>query len=553
MAAQNLVASESGDGRTQSAASALGGIEQIPGLRQLLLLIGLAAAVAIGVGVALWSSEDTSYGVLYSNLGDGDAAAVVQALEAAGIEHRYEPSRGAILVPDGALHEARLQLASQDLPAGAGTGFEMFNDGGGLTDSQFMESARYQRALEVELQRTVASISAVRSARVHLAMPRDSVFVRERQPASASVLVQLHPGRRLEPGQVMAVVNLVASSVPDMERSQVAVIDQQGTLLSADLADTADPASEALDRVERIEERLSRRIEELLTPIVGYGRVRAQVAADIDLSRTEETQERFDPEGQVVRSEQGSERTGDSAAAAGVPGALSNQPPGEGVAEDADDETAAPGEVRDREYVRNYEVDRTIRHILAPAGQIRRLSVAVVVDEPRVANDEGEVEAQPYSDEALERMTTLVREAVGFNEARGDTVSVVSAAFRGAELGEGATVDEPSLLDRIDLMGLTRIAAGVIVLLLLIMAVIRPLLRQLMQAPGGQTRVVERAPQSLGYEGAEQGGAGQAEARPLVKDPRQQYEERIAAAKSAVAQDPKQVAQVVKQWVNEDE
>jgi flagellar M-ring protein FliF len=554
MAAQNLVASGSGEGEAKSTVSGLGGIEQIPGLRQLLLLVGLAAAVAVGVGVALWSSEDTSYGVLYSNLGDGDAAAVVQALEAAGIEHRYEPARGAILVPDGALHDARLQLASQDLPAGAGTGFEMFNDGGGLTDSQFMESARYQRALEVELQRTVASISAVRSARVHLAMPRDSVFVRERRPASASVLVQLHPGRRLEPGQVIAVVNLVASSVPDMERSQVAVIDQQGTLLSADLADTADPTSEALDRVERIEERLSRRIEELLTPIVGYGRVRAQVAADIDLSRTEETQERFDPEGQVIRSEQGSERSGDSAAAAaGVPGALSNQPPGEGVPEDAGDETAAADEVTDREFVRNYEVDRTIRHILAPAGQIRRLSVAVVVDEPRVTNDDGEVETRPYSAEELERMTTLVREAVGFNEARGDTVSVVSAAFRGAELGEGATVDEPSLLDRIDLMGLTRIAAGVIVLLLLIMAVIRPLLRQLMQAPAGQTRVVERAPQSLAYEGAEQGESGQGDARSLVKDPRQQYEERIAAAKSAVAQDPKQVAQVVKQWVNEDE
>ena len=204
MAAQDLVASGNEGSARTATVSGLSVIEQVPGLRQLLLLVGLAGAVAVGVVVALWSSDDTSYGLLYGNLADRDAAQVVQALEAAGIEHRYEAGRGAILVPNDALHDARLQLASQDLPSASGTGFEMFNEAGGLTESQFMEGARYQRALEVELQRTVASISAVRAARVHLAMPRDSVFVRERRPASASVLLQLHPGRRLESGQVMA-------------------------------------------------------------------------------------------------------------------------------------------------------------------------------------------------------------------------------------------------------------------------------------------------------------------------------------------------------------
>jgi len=553
MAAQDLVASSNeGGGRAGTATvSGLSVIDQVPGLRQLLLLVGVAVAVALGVGVALWSSEDTSYGLLYGNLVDRDAVQITQALETAGIEHRYESGRGAILVPRDALHDARLQLASQDLPSASGTGFEMFGEAGGLTESQFMEGARYQRALEVELQRTIASISAVRAARVHLAMPRDSVFVRDRRPASASVLVQLHPGRRLESGQVMAVVNLVASSVPNMERSQVAVIDQHGMLLSARLNEAEDPASEAFERVQRIEQRLSRRVEELLTPIVGYGHVRAQVAAEIELSRSEETQERFDPERQVIRSEQGSEQRSDSpaaGAATGVPGALSNQPPATG---DPATGNGDGSEVNSREYVRNYEVDRTIRHILEPAGEVRRLSVAVVVDERRVTNDGGEVVSEPYPAEELERMTSLVRQAVGFSEARGDTVSVISAAFKGAELDNEATVAEASLMDRIDLMGLARIGAGAVVVLLLIMGVVRPLLRQLVQAPAPRRSLVAQSPASLGYDGG--GEASEADRRSLTSDPRQQYEERIAAAKSAVAQDPKRVAQVVKHWVGEDD
>lgn len=552
MAAQDLVASRNeGGGAAAATVSGLSVIDKVPGLRQLLLLLGVATAVAAGVGVALWSSEDTSYGLLYGNLADRDAAQVVQALEAADIKHRYEAGRGAILVPNDALHEARLQLASQDLPGAGGTGFEMFNKSGGLTESQFMEGARYQRALEVELQRTVASISAVRAARVHLAMTRDSVFVRDRRPASASVLVQLHPGRRLEANQVMAVVNLVASSVPNMERSQVAVIDQNGMLLSAQLNEADDPASEALERVQRIEERLSRRIEELLTPIVGYGRVRAQVAAEIELSRSEETQERFDPERQAIRSERGSEQSSNSpaaGAATGVPGALSNQPPATGNQAGGNDGEA---EVNNREYVRNYEVDRTIRHILEPAGKVRRLSVAVVVDERRVTNDDGEVVSEPYTAEEVERMTSLVRQSVGFSEARGDTVSVINAPFQGAELDDEATIDESTLLDSLDLMGLARIVAGAVVVLLLIMGVVRPLLRQLVQAPPLQRQLVNQSPASLGYEGGEDSSEG--ERRSLVTDPRQQYEERIAAAKSVVSQDPKRVAQVVKHWVGEDE
>jgi flagellar M-ring protein FliF len=550
MAAQELATRQAATSGQDAAVTGLNVIEQVPGLRQLLLLVGIAAAVAVGVVVALWSSGDANYGVLYGNLPDRDAAQVVQALEASSIPYRYEAGRGTIMVPNDRLHEARLQLASQDLPAASGTGFEMLNETRGLTDSQFMESARYQRALEVELQRTIASISSVRGARVHLAMPRSSVFLRDRRPASASVFVQLHPGRRLESGQVMAVVNLVASSVPDMERSQVAVIDQQGTLLSSQLNEREDELNGNLEHVQRIEDRLSRRIEELLTPVVGFGRVRAQVAADLQLARTEETQERYDPEHQVIRSEQGNERRrDDNDLATGIPGALSNQPPA--VTDPVADVEGgnARRDITSRQYLRNYEVDRTIRHILSPAGEIRRLSVAVVVDERRVSGDDGQVRMESYSPEELDRMTDLVQRAVGFDEGRGDTVSVINAAFQEVDMGDDMTVDTDSPLDRIDLMGLARIAGGVVVLLLLIMAVIRPLLRQLVQVPASQALL--RQPQaSLAYMGEND---LHADDRDIVsQDPRQRYEERIAAAKSVVSQDPKRVAQVVKQWVNED-
>ena len=524
-------------------------LDSVPGLRQLVLLIGLAAAVAAGVGVVLWSQQGPER-VLYSNLTERDAADVVRALETAAIPYTYEPGSGVIRVPPDEVHTARLMLASEGLPAGAGVGFEMLQESGGMTESQFMESARYQRALEIELQRTVASVSAVRGARVHLAVPRQTVFVRERRPASASVLLELHPGRRLEPSQVAAIVNLVAASVPDMERSQVSIIDSQGNLLSAERSSRElDAAANDADRhVQRLEERLARRVEDLLTPIVGLGRVRAQVAVDMDFTNRQETQELFDSDNPVVRSEQSSEELRSLIdPARGVPGALANQPMLEdfiGLLDRDDEQASVP---MSRQTLRNFEIGRTIRHIQSGPGELRRVSVAVLVDQPRVTEG-GETRPVPYSDEEIERLTGLVREAVGFDAERGDSVSVVNTPFRSIELDDDMTVDAPALVDRIDFMGIFRIIASVVMVLALILLVVRPLMRTLSAPQPLRTLALPGAAAAAGLtrqeEEEDEGAAGRAQRSGG-------YQERLATARSVASQDPKRVASVVKQWVNE--
>jgi len=302
-----------------------------PNLKPLLLLLGIAAAVAAGVGVVLWTKEPT-YSLLYGNLGQQDAAEIVQALQTSGIPYKLD-GNGAITVPAEQVHDARLKLAGQGLPQADG-GFAVMSKDPGFGVSQFMEGARYQHALETELARTIANLQQVEAARVHLALPRQSAFVRDRRPPSASVLLQLKPGRRLAEEQTTAIVNLVASSIPELEASQVTVIDQQGRLLSSpELHDEFAARDKQLEIARDLEERYASRIEELLTPLVGAGRVRAQVVADVELSSTEEAREQYRPDSQIVRSEQTSEQTSRNGAdSQGVPGALTNQPPTPGVA-----------------------------------------------------------------------------------------------------------------------------------------------------------------------------------------------------------------------------
>ena len=535
-------------------------VDQVPGLRQLLLLVGLAAAVAIGVWVVIWSQED-SYHVLFSNLADRDALEIVQVLEAAGVPHRYESGGGAVLVPSDQVHAARLQLASQDLPNSAGVGFEMLNQSNGISDSQFVETARFQRALEVELQRTISSISAVASARVHLAVPRQTVFVRDRAPAGASVLVNLYPGRRLEPAQVGSIVNLIASSVPDMERGQVTVVDQNGNLLSQDPdAEDANGSNAVDQQAERIGARLTQRVEELLAPIVGLDNVQAQVAVSLNTETREETQELYDPENPVVRSEQLSAQPASAVRAGrGVPGALANQPP---VAEPPAPEAGEAGEPEEdpmaTRTLRNFEISRTVRYVQAPVGSIRRLNVAVVLNERSVVNDEGEPESVPYTPEEIERFSELVRKAVGFEEARGDAVSVVGTNFLSRDELEEATVPEPSFLDRFDLLGALRVLAALVVIILLIFLIIRPTLRQLLTIQPRTQMLPPAYAQGLppGMNPEEQTASSQAAGNREADaraQPAREYEERVANAKNIVNQDPKRVAQVVRDWVNEGE
>jgi len=526
-------------------------LDSVPGLRQLVLLVGLAAAVAAGIWIVMWSYEGSER-VLFSNLTERDAAEVVRALDTSAIPYTYESGSGVITVPADQVHSARLMLSAEGLPRGAGVGLEMLHESDGMTNSQFMESARYQRSLEIELQRTISSINAVSGARVHLAIPRQTVFVRERTPPSASVLLELHQGRRLEPGQVEAIVNLVASSVPDMERSQISVIDQQGMLLSSDRARGENAAAEQADRqVHRLEDRLARRVEDLLSPMVGMGRVRAQGAVEMDFTSSQETQELYDPDNPVLRSEQSTEEIRSVVdPAQGVPGALANQPLLEDLAGVLDQEDG-PGSVPlSRQNLRNFEISRTIRNIQSGPGAVERLSVAVVLDEPSETVD-GDTQPDPYTDQEIERLTGLVREAVGFDAERGDSVSVVQAPFRSLEMDETVEFDSPGLLDGVDFMGIFRIMASVVMVLLLILLVVRPLMKTLSAPPPLRTLSLPgatgQAPAQPSLPAAEQGSGGEAGGGQR----RANYQESLNTARSVASQDPKRVANVVKQWVNE--
>ncbi|MFA7557467.1 MAG: flagellar basal-body MS-ring/collar protein FliF, partial [Hydrogenophaga sp.] len=413
-------------------------LAQNPVTRQLGVMFGLAAAVALGIAVVLWGREPT-YGVLYSGLVGQDAGAVVEQLSKDNVKYRLDETTGAILVPAEQVHELRLQMASAGLPKSAGVGFNVLEQKQEFGTSQFMENARYQRALEEELARTIAAVKYVENARVHLALPKQSVFVRKRQEPSASVLLSLFPGRVLEREQVAAITHMVASSVPNLEPGRVTVVDQSGRLLSDEKLNPELSASkEQFAHTRTLEESYVQRIESILTPVLGPDGVRAQVSADVDYAVTEQTQETYNPETAAMRSEQRFEQTNTGTDPMGIPGALSNEPPGAGRAPEvlpAQGTPAAEGEnMRSvRRATVNYELDRTISHTRSAVGQIKRLTVAVVVDDKMVPDEEGNLVRTPRTPEELDRITTLVRDAIGFSADRGDTVNVVNVAFTEAQ------------------------------------------------------------------------------------------------------------------------
>ena len=524
---------------------------QIPAVRQVMLLIGTAAAIAAGFAVVLWSWEP-SYTHVDPNLSGAEAAEVAAALSGSGIEHKIDKNTGAILVPEAQLYEARMHLASQGLPQGLNSGMGALDEQSSFGVSQFMESARYQHALEAELARTISSIGAVREARVHLALPKQTTFIRDQKSASASVLLQLYSGQTLEAGQASAVVNLVASSVPNLTAKNVTLIDQYGRMLSSGHEQEAEAQAASQFRYSRrLEETYVNRIEELLTPLVGAGRVRAQVDADIDFTVLEETRESYDPATTVVRSEQISEenRSSDAGIAAGIPGALSNQPP-EAPASPGDAAAASESEQTQmvntsRSSTRNYEVERTISRVRPPMGTINRLSVAVLVDDSPVGEDGTQT---TLTDADIERYTALVREAVGFNEERGDTVVVVNAAFRSIEPAENA--EPPPFWEKPMLRDSLKQVLGAGLALALVFGVVRPMLRGVMASNGDAA--VEYMGNSKNFMPAGGAAAGSVGGGAAAIPP-PNYDEKVAAAKNITGHDPARVAQVVKKWVTSDE
>ncbi len=549
----------------------------IAGLKPLILLVGVAAAVAAGVGVMLWSVGPT-YSLLYANLGGEDAAQVTQALDSARIPYKLEDAGASISVPAEQLAAARLKLAAQGLPEGGGGVSAMTKDPG-FGVSAFMENARYQHALETELARTIASLQNVQGARVHLAMARQSAFVSDRRPGSASVFLQIKAGRRLDDEQVQAIANLVASSIPEMSASQVTVVDQAGRLLSAPNTDSdISMRDKMFEYAHRLEEGYSQRIQELLTPLVGPGRVRAQVVAQVDMATTESTREQYNPQSQVVRSESIAEEAARNGAnaAGGVPGALTNQPPQPGVAlppgaspavaqsgvnppaaAGANAAGAAPNnqattqvtgpDSTSRQSTRNYEIDRTMAYTRQPAGRVTRLSVAVLIDNLRTTDAEGKVTETPVPPEQLERLTALVRDAVGFDASRGDSVNVVNSSFLGQPAVPEGELESVPLWERAWVQTLAKVVAGLIVLLIIVFSVLKPLTRGLINAAKGP--VLRQGALAT----AMAGGGGAAVVGGPPEAPAIAYEQQIAQARGLVAADPKRGAQVVKSWVSNDE
>ena len=513
-------------------------------LRQFGLMAGLAASVAIGVAVVLWSQKP-SYRMLYSGLAEQDSAAVVQSLQKSGISYELADGAGTVMVPADDVHEARLKLAGEGLPKGVGAGFELLDSQKGFGVSQFMENARYQRALEGELAQTIASISSVRAARVHLAIPKQTAFVRSQKKPTASVTVDLYAGRGLDEGQVAAIGHMVAASIPNLDVDQVTIIDQQGRLLTQpEAGDDMRLTATQFDYRKRVEAYYTKRIEDLVTPIAGLGAVKAQVNADMDFTVTEETQESFNPNQPAVRSEQTvDEKTLLSQQAGGVPGSLSNQAPSSGAAAAAGDAAAPTGSSVQR-ATRNYEIDKTISHTKRNGAAIKRLSAAVVLDDRMSVDEDGETVREPLSEEDITRITNLVKEAIGFDAERGDSVNVINQSFTLPPVPE--EVPEPSMFSAMNIWDIAKQALAIGAVGFLIFGVLRPVLRELaakgkaapqmmLQGDGQMTEDQLSLSGGMRPAGLPPGGGG--------------YDANLNAARTLASQDPKRTAQVVRNWV----
>ena len=514
------------------------------------LMVAIAGIIALVAGMWMWG-QTPDYRVLYSNLSDRDGGAIIESLQQQNIPYKFSEGGGALLVPANQVHEVRLRLASQGLPKGSLAGFELMENQKFGT-SQFLEQVNYQRALEGELARSMQTLAAVQSARVHLALPKPSVFVKEQQKPSASVVLALHAGRTLDSGQINGIIHLISSSVPDMPAKNVTVVDQSGSLLSS----AKEGGGELLDAtqlkyVRQIEQDYIKRIQGIVAPLVGADNVRAQITADIDFAQTEQTAESYKPNQPPneasVRSQQSVESVnGSRQNAAGVPGALSNQPPVPATAPivapaNAVAVTTGAGDSSShKESTVNYEVDRTISHTKMPVGRVKRLSVAVVVNNRTVTGKDGKTSSKPLSESEKDQITALVREAMGFDANRGDTLNVLNSAFN----EEKEVIVELPVWKQPEMIALTKDVLKYLLIagigLYLLFGVIRPAFRNFMEASEKAKRDAIEAQHVAVHEASEAENAISA------------FDASLQAVKDMAKDEPKIVASVVKDWVNKE-
>lgn len=548
------------------------GFTQTPGLRTILLSVGAAITLAIMVGIWMWSQQP-DYRVLFSNFNDRDGGAIVASLQQLNIPYKYSDGGIAILVPANQVYDARLKLASQGLPKGGNVGFELMENQK-LGISQFLEQVNFQRALEGELARSIQAVSAVQTARVHLAIPKSSVFIRDQQKPTASVLLNLYPNRILDQQQVNAILHLVASSVPELSAKSVTIVDQNGNLLSDPskqvMGNNLDPSQ--LKYVQDFQQNIVKRIESIISPIVGERNVRAEATADIDFSRSEQAAESYKPnsppESSTIRSQQSSEAYGKNANASGIPGALSNQPPVPATAPitasgpSASQNTAASNTgLTQKDSTINYEVDKTIRYTQQPMGGVKRLSVAVVINYKNETDKSGKVTSKPLTDVEKTQINDLVKEAMGFNKDRGDTLNVVNSPFAGQEkesIVELPIWKQPDSIQMAKEIGKYLITA--LVLLYLFFGYLKPMLYKIMgkeikKSKNAEELALEKAVTESKLtdedaEGAIVNLSKDTEGQPIK--PVSAYEINLEMAKQLAASDPKIVANVIKTWVSNE-
>ncbi len=528
------------------------GFNGLPIVRQAALIAGVALIVGVIAVAMMWNSEPT-YKPLIHRLQDYNAQDIVEVLQREGIDFQVDPSAKILMVKASDVHKARMKLAAVSLLDDKSVGLEVLERDSSLGTSQFIENARYRRGLEGELARTIASVRSVRNARVHLAIPKQSVFVRDQRKPRASVFLELYVGDDMSRSQVEAIANLVSSSVAEMDRADVSIVDQHGNLLSKPEEKTKELlASQQLDYTGKVQDSIQQAVNNLLQPVLGKDNYKAQVSADIDFTIHEQSQELFNPDLIALRSEQTLNEEVSDEVSGGIPGALSNQPPAEASAPEqalGTGQAAATPSKRRSEATRNYEVDRTLNYQKQQTGRIRRLSVGVVVNDRATLNAQGETIAVPWSDNDIQRLEILIKDAVGFNAARGDSVNVINSPFMGKEIIE--TEHEMFWRQPWFWEIIKQVLAGLFILIL-IFGVIRPTVRSLANRGRDEASILldelEDAEAGLSDDQITLAGADEF----LLPGASQSYERQLEALKGLIAEDPARVAQVMIRWVNED-
>ncbi len=542
----------------------MSGFLGLPLLRQIGLLVGFACVITFSVLVLLWS-QTPDYRPLYSNLDPSQASAIARVLDEGGINFTVEPETGMVLVPTNEIHEARMKVAAADVIGAQETGYLILDQEQELGTSQFMETARYHRAIEGELAKTISSLKPVRNSRVLLAIPKQSVFVRDARRPSASVFVELATGRELERQQVKSIMHLVANSVPEMKAEDVTVVNQQGALLS-DFDDDSNigETEKQFQFSQKVEAELLEKVEKILMPVLGETEFNAQVAAEVDFTWVEQTEEMYNPDLPAIRSEETLEEIRAGGDEGGIPGALANQPPDPAQApEQAVGEDGEPAPVISRQRnqaTRNYELDRTISHTRHPVGRVSRLTVAVVLDNRRVVDPEsGEVQTIPWEDETLFRFNQLIRDAIGYNDIRGDRVTVINEPF--GEVEE-VVLDPPGFWTEAWFLDIFRQVMFGLLVIFLTFFVLRPVLN-LLAGPSAEDRMKDLLAEQELERLAEQELEAEEEAMQetvtlsggeelLLPGPGDMYARQLDTIKALVDENPARVAQVLKAWVASD-